>query len=194
MLESSSKFRRALRLFDVLFVLSVLSVIGVFFAVLSGDPSPSPKMVNEAKADGLSIETGKSAYSLGEKVEVKLSNYSDALLTEDFEPVVEVSARENLGKNYGVAMVEQRMSDFWVAVEPLWRCGGDCLKPCEQKNLIEPQITHTFFWDQQLQICQGEDQSSVKAAEPGEYRISAASMDRETGQTQVVYSNIFIIK
>jgi hypothetical protein len=194
MLEEGPKFKRALRIFDFLFVLVIVCIVAIFFSAVLGYKEPIEHKMHEAQASGLNIYTDKQVYKAGESVKVKMANYSSRTMSEQFEPALEIQARKDFGKNYGVAMIEKKVDNAWLAVEPLWRCSGDCRQACDEKKSLDPKITNIFLWDQNFNYCNSTGEITIQSAGFGEYRISAANIVDFSLEPTIIYSNIFIIK
>lgn len=189
--EKSNKFIIGL----IIVIIAVVALDVLVYAVYKGmsvQPGMSLK-INSAKAKSMSIKTDKLNYAPGEEIAVTVVNASDRLIRENSGDVVTVNGAPNLGKNYGVALIEKYDNGGWLAIEPLWRCDAPCNEPCPKTQAIKPGETKIFIWDQTRKLCQNADKDiKTVNAGVGRYRISSAVLGL-SGVYKMIHSKEFII-
>ncbi|MCK5212169.1 hypothetical protein KAJ89_05705 [Candidatus Parcubacteria bacterium] len=179
----------------IIVVVAVVILDVAVYAVYKGFSQATPSLkLNSAQASSMSIKTNKSSYASGETVIVTIINSGVKSMIENEAEEITVKGAPNLGKNYGVALIEKYNEDGWLAIEALWRCDSACIYPCTETQAIKPGEIKVFIWDQTRKLCQGDgvDIETVNAG-AGRYRISSAVLDPGGGH-KLIHSEEFIIK
>ena len=191
--QKSNKFFTGLIIIVIVIVFLDLAVYAVYKGLNQATPSLK---VNSAQASTMSIKTNKLSYASNEVVVVTIINSGIKPIVEtrhaSSDDEITVKGAPNLGKNYGVALIEKYNEDGWLAIEPLWRCDSSCTEPCAEPQVIKPGETKVFSWSQERRFCrQGDENMKHEVAGPGRYRIASAVMN---GQGyKIIRSEEFVI-
>jgi hypothetical protein len=194
--EKSEKLKKALKIFDIFLVFFVAIVIVLFFIISLGKEvrNNSYYKINPAQAEKLNIRTDKKIYKKGENVKIYLENFTPNPLREKIDSEIMVSSIRNLGKNYGVGLIEQKINNNWISIEPVWRCEKKCYEKCNYEDMIKPEEQKIFIWSQDLITCDYKNNLETKLeALNGTYRVSSAAWDDSKNKYSIIYSNEFLI-
>lgn len=174
-----------------------LAVVNVLIIFGSAEPTEeeSGSVILPVEASNMAIQTNKLTYQRGEMVKITITNQAESVMAEQTESFINVRTLGNLGKNYGVGLIEQYNDGVWSAVEPIWRCAEACYSPCADLRTIEPGEKVDFLWPQTRLICHGQARNEKISLVPaGRYRITSALWNDEIGDYEQVYSNDFWIE
>jgi len=198
-LKESKKLKKTLKIFDIFLIFFVLSVVFLFFIFSFSKKDIKSSYYNihstdVVKSKKLNIRIDKKKYSKGEKVKIYLDNFSNKNLKEDDNSFLSVASFRYLGENYGVGLIEKKINNSWIAVEPVWRCENKCYERCNYQDVINSQEQKTFIWNQDLVFCDALNKTEKKEkSSMGTYRVSLAFWDDKTKDYSVLHSDEFII-
>jgi len=150
--------------------------------------------VKSAKAAKILINTDKMEYFSGETVEIIIINSADRVIVEQEKAPIIANYERNLGKNFGVGVIEKHVNNSWLVVEAIWRCDSPCYKECKYEDYIKPTESKIFKWDQKLIICDilNHNEETLDAG-IGKYRVSTAMYGEGKKEYIIFHSNEFII-
>ena len=142
----------------------------------------------------MTINTDKTVYEAGETVEIEIINSATKTIAEENRAPIIANYERNLGKNFGVGVIEKYENNLWLVVEAIWRCNSPCYEECKYKDHIGPTESKIFSWSQELIMCDElKKKEEVKEAGAGKYRVSAAVYDENQKMHIIFHSNEFII-
>ena len=194
--RENKKLKKTLKIFDIFLIFFIINIIFLFFIITFSkeEIKSSYHNIKIAKAEHLSIKTDKLEYKKGEEIKIYLENFATKALKEKQDSLITVSSLRYLGQNYGVALIERKKDNLWIAIEPVWRCEKKCYEQCNYQDIIKPEEQKVFNWDQTLINCDYKEQSETEEdALSGTYRISSASWDNIKNKYSIFYSNEFSI-
>ncbi len=152
-------------------------------------------LVKPISASKLNISTDKCEYKLSEPVKIYITNSAKNPVVQQATSSINIKSKRFLGNNYGVGLIEKWEDGAWMAVEPVWRCGGSCFTECKYSQPIQPGEKSGFIWPQTILICDIFNHSEeVRQAEAGKYRATSAVWSDMERKYKIIYSNEFIIK
>jgi len=190
--EKNNKFFAGL----IIVIIAVVVLDVMVYAVYKGMSNQSgPNLkINSVQAASMAIKTDKLNYIQGEEVVVTVINASSKPIRENDEEAVTVNGAPNLGKNYGVALIEKYDNGGWLAIEPLWRCDAPCDELCPEIQAIKSGEIKIFTWDQTRKLCQGDGVDiKIANAGAGRYRVTSAILNL-SGAYKMIHSKEFVIK
>jgi hypothetical protein len=182
--------------FIISFVVIVIAVLNLaIYLEYQRQVKGGGEPIEPAAAAEMAISTDKTNYQKSEPVEITIINRSSNEIKDNSgSSSVSLNARDYMGANYGVAVIEQFIQGRWVAVEPVWRCAGPCYTACYSDQAIPSGEELRFTWRQDMLLCYYDERNpEPRMAEPGRYRITSAKWINKINDYQLVHSNEFQI-
>jgi len=190
------RFEKAGKYYSIIIVIVVslitlLNLVVFLYGTSFKDVNYSVKSVSAAK---MLINTDKIEYFSGETVEIKIINSADRVIVEQKKAPIIANYERNLGKNFGVGVIEKYVNNSWLVVEAIWRCNSSCYEECIYGDYIKPTESKTFNWNQKLTICDmlNHNEETLDTG-AGKYRVSVAMYDDSKRKHIIFHSNEFII-
>ncbi len=175
----------------ILFLLISAEIADISINLDQGKPTISSEVEAKPLAS-LLIATDKTTYTGDETIKITLENRSEDKLAQSDSSSLSVKARPDLGKNFEIAFIEQKIGNEWIAIEPVKRCASPCNLACQEKTAIEIGKKEVYAWNQEIERCNG-DKTSTEKVPTGEYRVSTATSDASDQNTKMIHSNVFRI-
>jgi hypothetical protein len=175
----------------ILFLLISAEIADISINLDQGKPTISSEVEAKPLAS-LLIATDKTTYTGDETIKITLENRSEDKLAQSDSSSLSVKARPDLGKNFEIAFIEQKIGNEWIAIEPVKRCASPCNLACQEKTAIEIGKKEVYVWNQEIERCNG-DKTSTEKVPTGEYRVSTATSDASDQNTKMIHSNVFRI-
>jgi hypothetical protein len=141
----------------------------------------------------LLLETDKDIYSADESVKIIIKNMSVSSFSETGGlSGIPIDSRKNLGNNYAIGLIEKNDDNKWVAVEPIWRCGGKCSEACNNNATLKAYESKIFIWDKKMVDCgDGSEKDPIIDAGNGIYRATIAAWNKDLNNFELIHSKSF---